>query len=355
MKLSRVCEMLSPISVDPHPMSLPSSKQGDFDEISREGAQATAFFDKKARPGRAQLFWCPANCGSLRHGFGLAPVYVIQRLSSNMFDPGAEKSRISAPTGLMAGLAAETSIGGLPMITFFRMTFPVGVAVGLVGNSARPLMLPPIPFSSMMLPLLEPTSPTPKSLGIGPGGGPGAMVPFPTTSLRRTRLLLLLVTQTPPHGRASELAEFLAETTSSTRVLFTKPMKMPLKQFWYETSFFTTDLSTGWNAVPMSAIPCRLILSTSPGPSITTSLNLLWMPSASFVGNWLAVTHIARGGSLAGPVILNPLSSSLIPGAPNWMHGPLSVCKHWTSQVSRLLWKIVNVVGTHHKYQCFAR
>jgi len=30
-----------------------------------------------------------------------------------MFDPGAEKSRISAPTGLMAGLAAETSIGGV--------------------------------------------------------------------------------------------------------------------------------------------------------------------------------------------------------------------------------------------------
>ncbi len=83
-------------------------------------------------------------------------------------------------TGLIAGLPAETSIGGLPTITFFRMRFPVGLSVALIGNSASPMMLPPIPFSSMMLPLLEPTSPTPKSLGIG------VIIKPSSTSLTRT-------------------------------------------------------------------------------------------------------------------------------------------------------------------------
>ena len=50
-----------------------------------------------------------------------------------------------------------------------------------------------------------------------------------------------------------------------------------------------------------------------------------------------------RGGLLAGPVIVNPLRSSLMPGFPNLMHGPLSSCKHRTSAVNLVSSLIVNV------------
>jgi hypothetical protein len=160
------------------------------------------------------LFLCPANRGRFGHG-GL-PVEVTHRLSSNRFAPGGDKFRISKPTG-----GDPTCIGGLPAITFLRMVFPLAP-----GNTRIPLMFPPIPFSSMMLPLLVPTKPTPKSLA------PDAMEPLPANSLRRTRLLWLLVTQTPPQGKALDADAFLTDTTSSTRLSLTLPANQtPLKQF----------------------------------------------------------------------------------------------------------------------------
>src|SRR5918999_3596501 len=195
----------------------------------------------------------------------------MQRLFSNLLlEPADEKSRISDPTGLRAGLSAEIWIGGLPASTFRLMRLFVGDAAP-IGNKARPLMLPPDPFSSMRFSLLEPTSPIPKSFGIPAtggivAGGPlGAIAPVPANSLRRITFLLLFVMQTPPHGRKPEVAGVRTETTSSTRLLFTEPMKTPLKQFRCEVTFLTWAFSTGSAALPTSPIPCRLIRWTRPG------------------------------------------------------------------------------------------
>lgn len=158
------------------------------------------------------------------------------------------------------------------------------------------------------------------------------------------RLLLLFVTQTPPQGRKLEAPPFFAETTSSTSVFVTPPMKTPLKQFWGETSFFTTDFSSGSAVVPMSAMPWRFIRWTTPSPSIRSSSRLLWMPSASLVGNSLSLTQPVRGSSFAVPVILK-LRLSLIPERPKLMHGWLSSCKHSMSHVSVLFSVISQCCG----------
>ena len=72
-------------------------------------------------------------------------------------------------------------------------------------------------------------------------------------------------------------------------------------------------------------MPCRLNFCTMPGPMTRTPAWLvaafvpLLMPSergAPDVG-W----HVVVSSGLAGPVMMNPFSRSVMFGAPNWMHG----------------------------------
>src|SRR5215813_1055378 len=84
-----------------------------------------------------------------------------------------------------------------------------------------PFVFPSILFSSIVLPLLVPIRPTPKSLFDATVTVAAVQVavghtePLPLNWFSRIRLLLLLTRQLPPHGAAPEFAAFLTETLPS--------------------------------------------------------------------------------------------------------------------------------------------
>lgn len=103
--------------------------------------------------------------GKLGQGEGPGPEYVMhQFLSMVLRSPLPTTGDSSLMSKPMAGPdVREIWLGGFPAMTFRRMTLSVAPAW-----ISTPLMLPPMLLSSMMLPLLLPTRPTPKSLLGGP-------------------------------------------------------------------------------------------------------------------------------------------------------------------------------------------
>src|SRR5918999_1308186 len=144
----------------------------------------------------------------------------------------------------------------------------------------------------------------------------------------------------PPHGKTLEAAEFFTDTTSSSRVsLVALTSHTPLKQFWWETSFFTTAFWT-----PFNAMPCRLNRWITPGPSITMSVRPV-APTPSPGKKFSVVAQLLSDGVFDGPVILNPFKPSLMLLATKLMHGRLSSCWHSTSHTSRASRSIGTEVG----------
>jgi len=82
---------------------------------------------------------------------------VIQVLFSKVFAPAADRLRISKPKGAFSGTLFDTSMGGLPAITFPRNTLRTAAA-----TIRMPVTFPVMTLSSMKLSVAPARRPTPK-------------------------------------------------------------------------------------------------------------------------------------------------------------------------------------------------
>jgi hypothetical protein len=118
----------------------------------------------------------------------------------------------------------STCFAGFPANTLRWMALPRVFAP----ISSTPLILPPNPFSSMMLSWLLPINPMPKSRLRPASASARTADPLPPSSFLCARTRALPAIHMPPQGKVPEPMEFRAATFSANSLSVTAVTQMPL-------------------------------------------------------------------------------------------------------------------------------